>query len=339
MTKLAKGLLTWFKDHGRKNLPWQSNPPNVYHIWISEVMLQQTQVITVINYFNRFIKAFPDIETLANAKEDKVMAAWAGLGYYSRALNLHKTAKIISVKYGGMFPKNFEEVVSLPGIGPSTTGAILSLGSNIKAPILDGNVKRVLSRYHRVEGHYSKGLVTKELWKLAALHTPSAKNAKYTQAIMDIGATICTPKNPNCEKCPISSHCLACLNNEQEIFPHKKSTKLSRPERNTAFLIFKNEKQEIFLKKRPIQGIWGGLWSFEECQDKESIISQKIKQHNTNATIQRRLEKFKHGFTHYDLWISPVLIDSPGGSGNYYKKASLSKGIPAPVKKIIHSLE
>ena len=190
-------------------------------------MLQQTQVITVINYFNSFIKTFPDIETLANAKEDKVMAAWAGLGYYSRALNLHKTAKIITSKYGGTLPKSFEEVVSLPGIGPSTAGAILSLGSNIKAPILDGNVKRVLSRYHRVEGHYSKGPVTKKLWKLAALHTPSTKNAKYTQAIMDIGATICTPKNPNCEKCPISSHCLAFLNNEQEIFPHKRSTKPS----------------------------------------------------------------------------------------------------------------
>jgi len=156
---------------------------------------------------------------------------------------------------------------------------------------------------------------------------------------MDIGATICTPKNPNCEKCPISSHCLAYINNEQEIFPHKKLSKLSKPERSTALLIFRNEKQEIFLKKRPIQGVWGGLWSFEECQDKESIISQKIKQHNTNATIQRRLEKFKHGFTHYDLWIKPVLIDSPGGCGNYYKKTGLSKGVPAPVKKIIHSLE
>jgi len=339
VTKLAKDLLNWFETHGRKNFPWQSNPPNVYHIWVSEVMLQQTQVITATGYFNRFLKTFPDIEALANAKEDKVMAEWAGLGYYSRALNLHKAAKIITSKYGGIFPKSFEEIVSLPGIGPSTAGAILSLGSNIKAPILDGNVKRVLSRYHRVEGHYSKGSVTKELWKLAVLHTPSTKNAKYTQAIMDLGATTCTPKNPNCESCPISSHCSACLNNEQEIFPHKRQKMLSRPERNTAFLIFKNEKQEVFLKRRPSQGIWGGLWSFEECQDNESIIAQKIKQHNTNATIQRRLEKFKHGFTHYDLWISPVLIDSPGGSGNYYKKAGLSKGVPAPVKKIIHSLE
>ncbi len=339
MTKLTKDLLNWFEDHGRKNLPWQSSPPNLYHIWLSEVMLQQTQVITVIGYFNRFIKAFPDIEALAKAKEDKVMAAWAGLGYYSRALNLHKAAKIVASKYGGILPKNFDEAVSLPGIGPSTAGAILSLGWNLKAPILDGNVKRVLSRYHRVEGHYSTGLVMKELWRLASLHTPSAKNAKYTQAIMDIGATICTPKNPSCENCPISSHCSAFLNNEQEMFPHKKPTKLSKPERNTTFLIFKNEKQEIFLKKRPNQGIWGGLWSFEECQDKDSIILQQIRQHNGNATILRRLEKFKHSFTHYDLWISPVLIDSPGGSGNYYKKGSLSKGVPAPVKKIIHSLE
>ena len=301
-------------------------------------MLQQTQVITGIGYFNAFIKAFPDISALARAREDKVMALWAGLGYYSRARNLHKTAKIISSQYGGVFPKSHSEIVALPGIGPSTAGAILSLGSNLEASILDGNVKRVLARYHRVKGHYSKTTVVKELWRLAKLHTPSEKNAVYTQAIMDIGATVCTPKNPNCSICPISRHCEAFVNNEQLYFPEKKIKRPSKPEKNLVFLVYVNEKNEIFLAKRPSPGIWGGLWSFEECQDKSKIVSKAIKKHNRSATILRRLEKFKHTFSHYNLWITPIIINSPGSSKNYFPTASLTKGVPAPVKKIIQSL-
>jgi A/G-specific adenine glycosylase len=338
VTELARELLIWFEDNGRKNLPWQSSPPNIYHIWLSEVMLQQTQVVTVIGYFNAFIKAFPDMSALARAREDKVMALWAGLGYYSRARNLHKTAKIISSQYGGVFPKSHSEIVALPGIGPSTAGAILSLGSNLEASILDGNVKRVLARYHRVKGHYSKTTVLKELWRLAKLHTPSEKNAVYTQAIMDIGATVCTPKNPNCSICPISRHCEAFVNNEQLHFPEKKIKRPSKPEKNLVFLVYVNEKNEIFLAKRPSPGIWGGLWSFEECQDKSKIVSKAIKKHNRSATILRRLKKFKHTFSHYNLWITPIIIDSPGGSKNYFPTMVLTKGVPAPVKKIIQSL-
>ena len=338
MTELARELLIWFEDNGRKNLPWQSSPPNIYHIWLSEVMLQQTQVVTVIGYFNAFIKAFPDMNALARAREDKIMALWAGLGYYSRARNLHKTAKIISSQYGGVFPKSYSEIVALPGIGPSTAGAILSLGSNLEAPILDGNVKRFLARYHRVKGHYSKISVMKELWRLAKFHTPSKKNADYTQAIMDIGATVCTPKNPNCSICPVSSNCEAFLNNEQLSFPEKKIKRPSKPEKNLAFLVYMNEKNEVFLTKRPSSGIWGGLWSFEECQDKGAIVSKAIKRHNKSASILRRLEKFKHAFSHYNLWITPIIINSPGGSKNYFQTKSLSKGVPAPTKKIIQSL-
>ena len=338
MTKLASDLLNWFKHNGRKNLPWQSSPPNVYHIWLSEVMLQQTQVITVTGYFNKFIKAFPDFASLANAHEDQVMAKWAGLGYYSRARNLHKTAKIIVSSHSGVFPKKYDEIIALPGIGPSTAGAILSLGCGIPAPILDGNVKRTLSRYHKVEGHYSSGLVMKELWRLAEYHTPQTKNAEYTQAIMDIGATVCTPKNPLCSICPIVSHCGACLANEQGVYPHKKTKKNKVPKKTVAFLIFRNEKHEVFLKKRPNKGIWGGLWSFEESDDNDEAIDLKIRQHNNRAKIVRPLKKLKHTFTHFTLWISPILIDSPGGSDNYYEMSSLALGVPVPVKKILQKL-
>jgi A/G-specific adenine glycosylase len=338
VTELARDLLQWFKSNGRKNLPWQSTPPNVYHIWLSEIMLQQTQVITVINYFNKFIACFPDLAALANAKEDEVMSHWAGLGYYSRARNLHKTAKIVTSHHKGVFPKKYDEIVALPGIGPSTAGAILSLGSGLSAPILDGNVKRTLSRYHKVEGHYSSSKVMAELWHLAKHHTPQTKNAEYTQAIMDIGATICKPKNPLCDSCPLASHCGACLSKEQDIYPYKKMKRNKPPEKTIAFLVFKNQRQEVFLKKRPSKGIWGGLWSFEECADNNEAINLAIRQHNDRAKIIRSLTKFKHAFSHLTLWINPVLIDSPGGVSNYYKTSSLTLGTPAPVKKILQEL-
>ena len=302
-------------------------------------MLQQTQVITVIDYFNKFIACFPDLAALANAKEDEVMSNWAGLGYYSRARNLHKTAKIVASIHKGVFPKKYDEIVALPGIGPSTAGAILSLGSGLSTPILDGNVKRTLSRYHKVEGHYSSSKVMAELWRLAKHHTPQTNNAEYTQAIMDIGATICKPKNPLCGNCPLASHCGACLSKEQDIYPYKKTKQNKAPEKTIAFLIFKNQRQEVFLKKRPGRGIWGGLWSFEECDDNNEAINLAIHQHNNSAKIIRPLSKFKHAFTHFTLWVNPILIDSPGGSTNYYEINSLTLGTPAPVKKILQELQ
>ena len=338
MTELASGLLTWFIKHGRKNLPWQSSPPNGYHVWLSEVMLQQTQVKTVVDYFNSFIKKFPDITSLANASEDDVMAAWAGLGYYSRAQNLHKTAQIISSLYSGIFPKTYLEIMALPGVGRSTAGAILSLTFNLPHAILDGNVKRVLSRYHRVAGHYSSSGVMKELWLLAEKHTPEKHNAQYTQAIMDVGATVCTPRNPDCKRCPISKNCGAFIYNQQDDYPNKKTKKI-KPERSVVFLIYKNEKGEVHLKKRPKKGIWGGLWSFIECADNELEIEEKIISHNPNAKILESLETFKHSFSHFTLWISPIIVSSPGGANDYYKTKDISVGMPAPVKKIIQSFD
>jgi A/G-specific adenine glycosylase len=338
VTELANGLLSWFIEHGRKTLPWQSIPPNGYHVWLSEVMLQQTQVKTVIDYFNNFIKKFPDITSLANASEDDVLAAWAGLGYYSRARNLHKAAQITLSLYGGILPKTYSEIIALPGVGRSTAGAILSLTFNQPHAILDGNVKRVMTRYHRVEGHYSSSSVMNELWRLAELHIPAKRNAKYTQAIMDIGATICTPKKPGCKSCPISKNCGAFIHNQQDIYPNKKPVK-TKPERNIIFIIYKNEKDEIYLKKRPSKGIWGGLWSFVECSENEAEIEETIISHNPKAKIVQSLTKFKHAFSHYTLWISPIIVSSPGLSDNYYKTHNITLGVPAPVKKILHSLD
>ena len=338
MTKLSDDLLRWFKKHGRKNLPWHSAPPNIYHVWVSEVMLQQTQVSTVIGYFDKFIVSFPNIEALANAKEDDVLASWAGLGYYSRARNLHKSAKIILSKHKGVFPSDYSDVVDLPGVGESTAGAILSLALNQHLPILDGNVKRVLSRYHKVEGHYSSSNVLKKLWAFTKCHTPQKNTAQYTQAIMDLGATVCTPRNPICNQCPICEHCQAFLCGAQKNYPHKKIKK-AKPEKSVAFLIYQNERGEVYLEKRPNSGIWGGLWSFVECNDNGNEISNAINHHNKSAKIVNTLAKFKHSFSHYHLWINPIIIASPGKLSGYHQPQNIALGMPAPVKKIMLSLD
>jgi len=337
VSALAKDLLAWFEVSGRKNLPWQSNPSNIYHIWVSEVMLQQTQVATVISYFNTFIAQFPTLRKLADADIDEVLALWAGLGYYSRARNLHKSAQIILAKFDGDFPLVFTDVLSLPGVGESTAGAILSLGAKQRHPILDGNVKRVLSRYRQIEGHYSAASVLKILWQEADFHTPNKTNAKYTQAIMDLGATVCTRSKPKCNACPISEHCQANLCQTQNKYPHTKPRKL-KPTKSTAMLIFQNEKGGVFLNKRPDKGIWGGLWSLVECDDSDSNITKTIKSHNTLAKIEKTLPQFKHSFSHYHLLIRPVLISSPGLRRGYENPDKFNKGVPTPVKKILSQL-
>ena len=338
MTAFAKDLLAWFQVHGRKNLPWQSSPPNIYHVWLSEIMLQQTQVATVVDYFKNFIVKFPTLVELAHADEEEVLTSWAGLGYYNRARNLHKSAKIILSDYQGIFPTNYSELIALPGIGESTANAILSLACSQPRPILDGNVKRVLSRLHRVAGNFSKSKVLKELWRVAKYHTPSKQNAKYTQAIMDLGATICVPRNPLCSKCPVSRNCKANLYNDQASFPQKK-VRTIRPEKSLAFLAYRNEKSEIYLLKRPNKGIWGGLWSFAECEDNESKISAGIKEHNLKGSIVSSLPKFRHSFTHFHLWIHPIIINSPGLTKGYQDINSLTLAVPSPVKKIISMLD
>ncbi|CAC9982779.1 A/G-specific adenine glycosylase (EC 3.2.2.-) [uncultured Gammaproteobacteria bacterium] len=366
MHPISKPLLKWFEQFGRHHLPWQatnSSPLggqathsdlsystsnlqqfaegktiNPYHVWLSEIMLQQTQVTTVIGYFNNFIQHFPTIKALANASEDAVLAQWAGLGYYARARNLHKCAQIIVEQHQGALPKKFEQVIDLPGIGESTAGAILSISFNQNHAILDGNVKRVLSRYHQVKGHYGQSETLKELWRLAKYHTPNKRNANYTQAIMDLGATLCTRSNPECDRCPLAQHCQAKQHNTQGNYPNPKPRK-NKPTRSVAMLIYQNTAGEVYLEKRPQKGIWGGLWSLMECENDKKAIDQAIKKFDKNAKIEQKLPTIKHSFTHYHLMISPIMVTCSKNTEGFRSIAELKVGLPAPVKKIIAQLD
>ncbi|MCS5592266.1 MAG: A/G-specific adenine glycosylase [Gammaproteobacteria bacterium] len=340
MISISKPLLQWFDQHGRHSLPWQATnkPVNIYHVWLSEIMLQQTQVSTVIGYFNNFIHHFPSLEALASAGEDAVLAQWAGLGYYARARNLHKSAKIIMQDYQGVFPDNIEQVVSLPGIGESTAGAILSISHNQNHAILDGNVKRVLSRYHQVKGHYGQSKTLKQLWTLARQHTPNVRNNDYTQAIMDLGATLCTRSNPGCDRCPVQQGCQSYQHNTQTEYPNPKPKK-NKPSRSIAMLVYQNKQGYVYLERRPEKGIWGGLWSFAECEDNPQEIEIAIHKFNEKSCINRALNPIKHSFTHYHLFINPVVIDCPKNISGFQPTNQLKVGVPAPVNKILAQLD
>lgn len=340
MHSISDPLLKWFEQFGRHSLPWQASQNslvNPYHVWLSEVMLQQTQVTTVIGYFNNFIQHFPDLDSLANTNEDAVLAQWAGLGYYARARNLHKCAKIIVEQYQGNFPQTLSEMIALPGIGRSTAGAILSISFGQNHAILDGNVKRVLARYHQVKGHYGKSATLNELWHLARHHTPDTHNSDYTQAIMDLGATLCTRSKPDCDQCPLVQHCQAKKNGTQGQYPNPKPKKI-KPTRAVAMLIYRNENGGIYLEKRAEKGIWGGLWSLVECENDEKVIKQTIKTFDANAYIQKILPIMKHSFTHYHLMITPILIACADTTKSFQSIAELKVGLPAPVKIITGQL-
>lgn len=254
----TKSVLNWFESHGRKNLPWQKNI-TPYRVWLSEIMLQQTQVTTVIPYFERFIKQFPTLKKLALANEDTVLHLWTGLGYYSRARNLLKTAKIIQKEFQSKFPTDLTTLQQLPGIGRSTAGAILALSMHQQATILDGNVKRVLSRVFALNAWQHE----KKLWAIAEALTPKKNIAAYTQAMMDLGAMICTRTKPKCTICPLQKQCIAYRHEQQTEFPGKKPKK-TLPIRQIQLLLLYDNQGKILLEKRPAKGIWGGLWSLPE---------------------------------------------------------------------------
>lgn len=341
----AKTLLTWFDKYGRHDLPWQ-HPRTPYRVWLSEIMLQQTQVATVIPYFENFLSRFPDLDSLANAELDDVLALWAGLGYYTRARNLHRTAKICSEIHDGQLPDTLDELIALPGIGRSTAAAILSQAHDRPFAILDGNVKRTLSRYYGIAGWPGLPAVEKELWALSESLLPEKRNADYTQAIMDFGATLCTRSKPRCAECPFNKSCVAYLENRVSEFPKKKTGK-KIPTRNTVMLVLMSTKNEVLLSRRPAKGVWSGMWSLPEVaghDEAETFVTMHSKNFGTDNIA---LPEFQHTFSHYHLMIKPYLwrelhakhrIAEPDEMRWLPLSEMHSVGLPAPVKKLLESL-
>jgi A/G-specific adenine glycosylase len=343
--EFSNNILAWYEQHGRKDLPWQQSI-SAYRVWVSEIMLQQTQVTTVIPYYDRFMGRFPDIAALAQADQDQVLHYWSGLGYYARARHLHAAAETVVEDHGGQFPESFEAVLALPGIGRSTAGAILSLAFGQRHPILDGNVKRVLARCYSVEGWPGQSRVQKELWQLAELYTPDKHVAAYTQAIMDLGATVCTRTNPACIDCPLSNGCMARINGRQADFPSPRPRK-HKPVRETTMLLLTNDRNEVVIEKRPAVGIWGGLWSFPEISpgDAVDVWCRDAAGFSVNRTEQWPV--VRHTFSHFHLDITPVIAIAgiplsrvmDGGDRLWYNINSQDElGFAAPVGKLLGRL-
>ena len=333
-------VLDWFSLHGRKDLPWQQDI-SPYRVWLSEVMLQQTQVTTVIPYFKQFTQQFPDIHQLANAPLDSVLHLWSGLGYYARARNLHKTACIISDN-GGNFPDDLDLLMQLPGIGRSTAGAISSIALNKSQPILDGNVRRVLARFHAISGWTGNTKVSNELWLISSRYTPPSHFAEYTQAMMDLGATICVRSQPKCTECPINSDCLARIEGKTADLPTPKPKK-PIPVKHIIFLLLYNNQGHVFLEQRPSVGIWGGLWSFPEY-DSLSDIQAWLLENNITAQSTQPLDEQRHTFSHYHLDYTPIIIKTENpinivleaNQSVWYKSGQHnSLGLPAPIKRLL----
>jgi len=302
----AKQVLDWFEAHGRHDLPWQIDP-SPYRVWVSEIMLQQTQVGTVIPYFERFMARFPTVTALADASQDEVLHLWSGLGYYARARNLHRAAGDVRDRHGGRFPEDFDAVLALPGIGRSTAGAILALSLDRQHAILDGNVKRVLCRHGGVEGWPGRPAVEKTLWEMAEALTPVTRIAEYTQAVMDLGATVCRRRRPACDGCPVSTDCYALATGRQETLPARRPRR-ERPLRHAGMLLVTDASGRVLLERRSPTGIWGGLWVFPELGEGETPEDWLTMRLGAEAADLPRWPEVRHGFTHFELSVTPYRI-------------------------------
>ncbi|MFZ3019123.1 MAG: A/G-specific adenine glycosylase [Gallionella sp.] len=348
-------LIRWQRLHGRHDLPWQGQ--DAYRVWLSEIMLQQTQVATVIPYYQRFVASFPTIAALAAATEDEVLAHWSGLGYYARGRNLHKAARIVAEKFGGEFPHKLDDILELPGIGRSTAAAICALAYHERRAILDGNVKRVLARYCGIEGWAGNRKVEEQLWQQAEalLPLPSRERvgergdsnsdvATYTQALMDIGATVCTRGKPKCGDCPVNADCVALNTNRIAELPVPRPKK-AVPERHATFLLLMHDN-DILLEKRPGSGIWGGLWCPPQIDDGQGVAEDYLQRNGMEVSERIDLPEFAHTFTHFKLHITPVLlrvvrkplqVQQPGSLWIDVEEA-LRGAIPTPVRKVLQGL-
>ncbi|NNM59590.1 MAG: A/G-specific adenine glycosylase [Legionellales bacterium] len=338
-----QAVLAWYDDYGRKNLPWQQNL-TAYRVWVSEIMLQQTQVTTVIPYFENFILVFPTVEALALAESDEVMHLWTGLGYYSRARNLHKAAKMIVSQFGSQLPDSTELLMTLPGIGRSTAGAIVSTAFNQRATILDGNVKRVLSRYAGISDWTGSKKAETQLWELAEFYTPAVNCRPYTQVMMDLGATICTRTKPRCEACPLQVSCAAFASGNPLNFPGKKPKK-TIPVRKGHLLLLQLATGAIFLEKRPPVGIWGGLWSLPAYEGNLENLTAEC-QHRYGLVIEKMcfLDSLRHTFSHFHYDITPIHATVVHSEQAIYESSEHiwydlesppRVGLPRPVKTLL----
>ena len=344
--RFQTAVLNWYQDHGRHDLPWQHNP-TPYRVWVSEIMLQQTQVSTVIPYFLRFMQRFNNVKKLALAPVDEVLALWSGLGYYARGRNLHKAAQIVHQQWHGRWPDDVATLMTLPGIGRSTAGAIISLAKNQPATILDGNVKRVLARYYAIAGWPGKKTVHDQLWTLAESLSPPQKAKQYTQAMMDLGATLCSRSKPNCPQCPLQKQCLAHAQQQPQLYPGKKP-KTEKPCKRVFMLMIQDTLGQVLLCKRPNSGIWGGLWSFPETTELSSAVKHWQQQLSTTLENKKKLPPLKHSFSHYDLIITPIAYQLKRSNltvcadeQRYWHSLNqdLPGGIPAPTNKLLKLLE
>jgi A/G-specific adenine glycosylase len=337
----AARLVAWQKRHGRHDLPWQRSR-DAYTIWVSEIMLQQTQVATVIPYYERFLRRFPTVRALALAPLDDVLTLWSGLGYYSRARNLHKAARVIVETHGGRIPHDPETVAALPGIGRSTAAAICVFAYGGRHAILDGNVKRVLARYRGVRGYPGDARVHEQLWRHAESLLPARHIVHYTQGLMDLGAGVCARNHPQCEQCPVRADCVACVKGVTGKLPGRKPRRVL-PQRSAVMLLLQNAG-EILLEKRAPQGIWGGLWSLPEISSAREMRCVCRERYGVTAIGVKILSPVAHSFTHFKLTIEPICVrvkksaaQAPGTVWLPLADA-VSAALPAPVRRIIASI-
>ena len=344
--QFAQRLLAWFALHGRQTLPWQSNP-TPYRVWVSEVMLQQTQVATVIPYYARFMARFPDVGSLASAPLDEVLHLWTGLGYYARARNLQACAQVLVAQHGGEFPQTLEAMMDLPGIGRSTAGAILALSGGQRQPILDGNAKRVLARVFGIAGDPTSTTVLATLWAQADACTPARGVAAYTQAIMDLGATVCTRSRPACTACPMSGGCIAVLEGRQTELPGRKNKRV-RPSREATILIAEIEHDgstAVLVERRPSPGVWGGLWSPPQFESERDELAWCFQEFGDTANSQL-LPPIDHAFTHFDLRLHPLRVRCDrktrvrdADNHRWYPLAAPPRiGLPQPIRRLFERL-
>jgi A/G-specific adenine glycosylase len=341
---IAAPLLEWHARAGRHDLPWQTDR-TPYRVWVSEIMLQQTQVGAVRPYYERFMRRFPDVRTLAAAGVDEVLHLWSGLGYYARARNLHRAAGLICSEHGGELPRSFAGLACLPGVGRSTAGAVLALSFDERFPILDGNVRRVLARYFGVAGGQATGAAIKRLWELAERCTPATRVAEYTQAVMDLGATVCVRSRPRCAVCPLAAGCYARRTGRQQELPAARTARARRT-RSVFMVVALHENGSVLLERRPESGVWGGLWCLPEFET--ATAAQTFIRHSlvTSGIEPQRLSAVAHAFTHFSLIISPLLVHCAGaaavmeeGASVWYNvRAPARIGLPAPITTLLAGL-